>query len=73
MAGSQRKPDDRRRQDHRAVQAGELRQARHRDQRRRSQGLPAPWTVKLNHTIVLDTELLPAVCLENEKSLAHIK
>jgi hypothetical protein len=33
----------------------------------------APWTVKLNHTIVLDTELLPAVCLENEKSLAHIK
>jgi hypothetical protein len=33
----------------------------------------APWTVKLNHVIVLDTELLPAVCLENEKSLPHIK
>ena len=32
----------------------------------------APWTVKLRHTILLDTELLPAVCLENEKSLAHI-
>jgi len=33
----------------------------------------APWTVKLNHSIVLDTELLPMVCLENEKSLPHIK
>jgi hypothetical protein len=32
----------------------------------------APWTVKLNHTIVLDTELVGATCLENEKSLAHI-
>ena len=33
----------------------------------------APWTVQLNHVIVLDTELLPAICLENEKSLPHIK
>jgi hypothetical protein len=33
----------------------------------------APWTVKLHHAIVLDTELLPAICLENEKSLPHIK
>jgi hypothetical protein len=31
-----------------------------------------PWTVRLNHTIKLDTELVPATCLENEKSLAHI-
>jgi hypothetical protein len=33
----------------------------------------APWTVTLHHSIVLDTELLDYVCLENEKSLAHIK
>jgi hypothetical protein len=32
----------------------------------------APWTVKLHHSIVLDTELLDYTCLENEKSLAHI-
>jgi hypothetical protein len=32
----------------------------------------APWTVKLNHSIVLDTDLLDYTCLENEKSLAHI-
>ena len=32
----------------------------------------APWTVTLNHSIVLDTELLAATCLENEKSLVHI-
>lgn len=32
----------------------------------------ATWTTTLNHSIVLDTELLSAVCLENEKSLAHI-
>ena len=33
----------------------------------------APWTVTLHHAIVLDTELLDYVCLENEKSLLHIK
>ena len=32
----------------------------------------APWTVKLNHFIVLDTELLDYICLENEKSLSHL-
>jgi len=32
----------------------------------------APWTVKLNHSIVLDTDLLDYTCLENEKSLSHI-
>jgi hypothetical protein len=31
-----------------------------------------PWTVKLNHFIVLDTELLDAICLENEKDLIHL-
>jgi hypothetical protein len=33
----------------------------------------APWAVTLHHSIVLDTELLDYICLENEKSLAHIK
>ena len=32
----------------------------------------APWTVKLNHHLVLDTELLDYICLENEKSVAHM-
>jgi hypothetical protein len=32
----------------------------------------APWTVKLNQFIVLDTELLPYVCLENERDLPHL-
>ncbi len=32
----------------------------------------APWTVRLTHSIVVDTELLDYICLENEKSLAHM-
>ena len=32
----------------------------------------APWTVKLTHHLVLDTELLDYICLENEKSVAHM-
>jgi len=32
----------------------------------------APWTVTLNHFIVVDTELLDYICLENEKSLIHL-
>jgi hypothetical protein len=32
----------------------------------------APWTVKLNHLIVLDTELLDYICLENEKDAARL-
>jgi len=31
----------------------------------------APWTVKLTHSIKLDTELLDYICLENEKDVAH--
>ncbi|HXI30202.1 MAG TPA: hypothetical protein VNG89_17310 [Vicinamibacterales bacterium] len=31
-----------------------------------------PWTVKLNHFIVLDTDLLDAICLENEKDVVHL-
>jgi len=33
----------------------------------------APWTVKLTQPLVLDSELLDYYCLENEKSLAHMK
>jgi hypothetical protein len=32
----------------------------------------APWTVKLDQFLVLDTELLDYVCLENEKDLQHL-
>jgi hypothetical protein len=31
-----------------------------------------PWTVKLNQTIALDTDLLDFVCNENEKDLRHL-
>jgi len=32
----------------------------------------APWTVTLHHSIVVDTELLTYVCLENEKDFTHM-
>jgi hypothetical protein len=31
-----------------------------------------PWTVKLNHSIVADTELVDYNCLENEKDVQHL-
>ena len=31
-----------------------------------------PWTVQLTHSIVLDTELLDYICLENEKDAPHL-
>ena len=31
-----------------------------------------PWTVKLRHFLVLDTELLDYVCLENERDVEHL-
>jgi hypothetical protein len=31
-----------------------------------------PWTVKLNQYIVLNTELLDYICLENEKDVLHM-
>jgi hypothetical protein len=31
-----------------------------------------PWTVKLNLSIVLDTEMIDEICLENEKSMQHM-
>ncbi len=32
-----------------------------------------PWTVTLKQRIVVDTELIDEICLENEKSLQHMK
>jgi len=32
----------------------------------------APWTVKINQHIVLDTDLLEYSCVENEKDLSHL-
>ena len=31
-----------------------------------------PWTIKMNQTIKLDTDLLDYICLENEKDLQHL-
>ena len=31
-----------------------------------------PWTVLVRQTAVLDTELLDAICLENEKDAPHL-
>jgi hypothetical protein len=31
-----------------------------------------PWTVKLNHFIALDTDLLDYFCLENEKDVGRL-
>jgi hypothetical protein len=33
----------------------------------------APWTIKLNQTLLPDTELIGYTCLENEKDAAHIQ
>jgi hypothetical protein len=32
-----------------------------------------PWTVTLKQRIVVDTELIDEICLENEQSLQHMK
>ncbi len=31
-----------------------------------------PWTVNLNLSIVLNTEMIDEICLENEKSMQHM-
>jgi len=36
-----------------------------------SKAYTKPWTVQMNQSIVLDTDLLQGVCLENEKDVAH--
>ena len=37
-----------------------------------SKAYTAPWTVKLTHSLKLDSELLSYICMENEKSIAHM-
>jgi hypothetical protein len=32
----------------------------------------APWTARINHFLLLDTDLLDYVCLENEKDIPHL-
>jgi hypothetical protein len=32
-----------------------------------------PWTVTVNHDLMLDTDLIEFVCLENEKSTRHFR
>ena len=31
-----------------------------------------PWTIHVSHVLVLDTELLDVICLENEKDSTHL-
>ena len=38
-----------------------------------SKAYTRPWTMKIVHKLVLDTELMDEVCLENEKSAQHMK
>jgi hypothetical protein len=38
-----------------------------------SKAYTKPWTVKLKERIVVDTELVDEICLENEQSLKHMK
>jgi hypothetical protein len=38
-----------------------------------SKAYTKPWTVKLRQAIVLDTELVDEICLENEKSSQRLK
>jgi hypothetical protein len=32
-----------------------------------------PWTIHVTHIIVLNTELLDYICLENERDVAHLQ
>jgi hypothetical protein len=38
-----------------------------------SKAYTKPWTVILKQRIVVDTELIDEVCVENEQSLKHMK
>jgi hypothetical protein len=31
-----------------------------------------PWTTKIEQVIVLDTDMLDSICLENEKDIEHL-
>jgi hypothetical protein len=37
-----------------------------------SKAYTKPWTVVLKQSVVVDSELVDEVCLENEKSLQHL-
>ena len=54
------------------VQMGRLRKPEDRDHGERSKAYTRPWTVVAKQVAVLDTDLLDAICLENEKDLAHL-
>ena len=36
-------------------------------------GYTRPWTVTLEQTIVVDSDMLDAMCLENEKDIQHLR
>jgi hypothetical protein len=38
-----------------------------------SKAYTKPWTVTLRQRIVVDTDLIDEICLENEQSLKHMK
>jgi hypothetical protein len=38
-----------------------------------SKAYTKPWTIKLTQQIIVDTDLIDEICLENEKSSAHMK
>jgi len=38
-----------------------------------SKAYTRPWTVTINNEIMLDTELIEFICLENEKSTQHFR
>ncbi len=31
-----------------------------------------PWTVRMDHVLVADTELIDEICIENEKDVGHL-
>jgi hypothetical protein len=45
--------------------------ARKRD--RRSEGVHEPFTVTIKERLIVEAELMDEVCLENERSLQHMK
>ena len=73
VARREREPVDRRRHGDRALHARELRQPDDRDHGGRSEGVYRPWSVTVNQQIMLDTELIEFVCLENEQSTKHFR
>jgi hypothetical protein len=40
---------------------------------RRTFTVAPPWTVTVEQAIVVDTDMLDAMCLENEKDVPHLR